>query len=142
MNIIFENPYIFVVKNIQCRPAFQQINVYSPMINFRGTHLSVEMLKGYLVRERLGTPGLQYIFMPRISLISETYSNRIWLNMADCTVSYFCIAFIFFWLFVDIFLIFCLVSNVTSFKHLRLEQYIFDYLAINNACGKFSCLNS
>jgi len=96
VNIIFENPYIFVVKNIQCRPAFQQINVYSPMINFRGTHLSVEMLKGYLVRERLGTPGLQYIFMPRISLISETYSNRIWLNMADCTVSYFCIAFIFF----------------------------------------------
>jgi len=29
------------------------------MINFRGTHLSVEMLKGYLVRERLGTPGLE-----------------------------------------------------------------------------------
>jgi len=29
------------------------------MINFRDTHLSVEMLKGYLVRERLGTPGLE-----------------------------------------------------------------------------------
>jgi len=28
------------------------------MINFRGTHLCVEMLKRYFVRERLGTPAL------------------------------------------------------------------------------------
>jgi len=29
--------------------------------NFRGTCSSAEMLKGYMVRERLGTPDLRYI---------------------------------------------------------------------------------
>jgi len=31
---------------------------YFVIRNFRGTFSSVEMLKGYMVRERLGTPAL------------------------------------------------------------------------------------
>jgi len=32
--------------------------IYAIARNFGGTCSSVEMLKGYMVRERLGTPGL------------------------------------------------------------------------------------
>jgi len=32
---------------------------YFVIKNFRGTFSSVEMLKGYMVRESLGTPGLE-----------------------------------------------------------------------------------
>ena len=32
---------------------------YFVIRNLRGTYTSVEMLKGYMVRESLGTPGLE-----------------------------------------------------------------------------------
>jgi len=35
---------------------------YFVMRNLRGTCLSVEMLKGYIVRERSGTPELEGVF--------------------------------------------------------------------------------
>jgi len=38
------------------------LNLYV-LRNFGGTGLSVEMLKGYMVRERLGTSGLVYVWL-------------------------------------------------------------------------------
>jgi len=31
--------------------------------NYGGACSSVEMLKGYMLRERLGTPGLEYVYV-------------------------------------------------------------------------------
>jgi len=53
VNNTFENPYMLIVKYL-----WIIMTKYFVMRNFRGTCSSVEMLKGYIVRGRLGTPEL------------------------------------------------------------------------------------
>ena len=47
LNVLLTIPWIFVIK-----PSLFVIR------NFRGTCLSIEMLNGYMVRDRLTIPGL------------------------------------------------------------------------------------
>ena len=46
--------------------------------NFRDTYSSIKMLKGYMVRERLGTPGVIHF----VAIFSDVFS----LSMAACNM--------------------------------------------------------
>jgi len=61
---IFVSPKLFVIRN------------------FRGTCSSVQMRKGYMVRKRLGTPGLQVPLFPEPGAVSlmRQYRNRFYSN--------------------------------------------------------------
>jgi len=53
VNSVFEVRYMLILKYIRdCMIKYFVIK------NFRGTCSSVEMLKGYIVSERLGIPGI------------------------------------------------------------------------------------
>jgi len=60
LNVIFENHYMFIVKYIY---------------NSRGTCSSAQMLKGCIVRERLGTPALRGYFQQRITCPAKLNST-------------------------------------------------------------------
>jgi len=53
VNIIFKNHYMLIDKRI-----FIFLSLFV-IINFRGTCSSIEMLKGYMARESLGSPGIE-----------------------------------------------------------------------------------
>jgi len=55
VNIIFENHYCLLLNASMINHMIE----YFVIRNLRGTYTSVEMLKGYMVRESLGTPGLE-----------------------------------------------------------------------------------
>ena len=56
--------YLYSSKNLEVPLKIQSIFVillsFLILKNFRGTCSSIEMLKGYMVRERLGTPVLEF----------------------------------------------------------------------------------
>jgi len=64
VNIIFKNHFLFCTKNhyiiYLCLVMMKnwEKSIYALARNFWGTCSSVEMLKGYMFRERLGTPGV------------------------------------------------------------------------------------
>jgi len=65
---------------------------YFVIRNFRGTCSSVEMLKGYMVRKRLGTPGLQQLNALHLLHAFEEY--WICLDSAFMTLWWFGLAYI------------------------------------------------
>ena len=57
VNVIFKNHCMFIVKYIY-DSLFSKMSIYAIERNFKGTYSSVEMQKGYMVKERLGDPAL------------------------------------------------------------------------------------
>jgi len=59
--------YLYNSKNVKVLLKVQRIFVIllslSVKKNFRGISSSVEMLNGYMVRERLGTPALNHAYL-------------------------------------------------------------------------------
>jgi len=55
VNIIFENHYCLLLNASMINHMIK----YFVIRNLRGTCTSIEILNGYMVRERLGTPGLE-----------------------------------------------------------------------------------
>jgi len=52
---------------------------YFVIRNFRGTCSSVKMLKGYMVRERLGTPAVKYIIKRcNMACAILPWTGRLW----------------------------------------------------------------
>jgi len=58
---MFTYLYFLFSKNLLCSLLNISMNNHDNLLhhkNFRGTYSSVEMLKGYMARERLGSPAL------------------------------------------------------------------------------------